>query len=300
MSQNRTALSSSVFALCVATASATGQTAGADSVELDIPYVLNGGHAQQLDLYTAAVSGFPTILFVHGGSLTSGDRKDEPHAEMCRTFQALGVGCAVTNYRLAPNHKWPAQPNDVAAAFAWLKRNIAARGGNPDRLFLFGHSSGCLLVAIVATDGRYLESQGLTQHDVAGVVPMGCRLNDRVQVTDTEPEAYESSWVPNDRVDDYMRSESAFVSIEQRNDAVPAEHVTAAQPPMLVLIADAERFFPPVLRDAAEFVGRSLTAGADVDIAILPNRTHMTAIQRMVTAEDAAVVKVMEFVRSRR
>src|SRR5438067_11020396 len=89
-------------------------------VILDIPFVPGGTHDQQLDLYTPAAAGFPTVLFVHEGSLTSGDRKDAPYAAMCRTFQGLGFGCAATNYRLAPAHKWPAQPDDVAAAFGWL------------------------------------------------------------------------------------------------------------------------------------------------------------------------------------
>jgi acetyl esterase/lipase len=266
--------------------------------ELDIPFVEGGDHDQQLDLYTPARSDFPTILFVHEGSLTSGDRKNEPYARMCQTFQGLGIACAATNYRLAPSHKWPAQPNDVVAAFRWLKKNIGARGGDPGRIFLFGHSSGCSIVAVVATDARYLKKQGLSPEDIAGVIPMGCRLNDYVEVTDRPPSTYEASWVPADRVDDYMKGEVAFVSLEQRNAAVPAAHVTRRLPPTLVLIAEAERFFPPILRDAAEFVGRALVHGAEAELAILDNRRHMTAIQMMVTVDDSAVLKVVEFVRA--
>lgn len=267
-------------------------------VEVDIPFVEGGGHDQQLDLYTPSSPEFPTILFVHEGSLTSGDRKDEPYARMCQTFQSAGIGCAATNYRLAPSHKWPAQPNDVASAFRWLKQNVAARGGDPERIFLFGHSSGCTLVGIVATDPRYLEEQGLGPEDIAGVIQMGCRLNDYVEITDTPPPRYEASWVPAARINDFMKGEVAFVSLEQRNAAVPAAHVSERLPPTLVLIADAERFFPPILRDAAEFVGRALVHGAQADIAILANRRHMTAVQMMVRTDDPAVIKVIEFVRA--
>jgi acetyl esterase/lipase len=217
---------------------------------------------------------------------------------MCQIFQAAGIACGTTNYRLAPSHKWPAQPNDVASAFRWLKENIGARGGDPGRVFLFGHSSGCSLVSIVAADARYLEGQGLGPEDVAGVIAMGCRLNDQVEVTNAPPPRYEASWVPADRVGDYVKGEAAFVSLDQRNAAVPAVHVSERLPPTLVLIAEAERFFPPILRDAAEFVGRALVQGADADLAILTNRRHMTAIQMMVTADDPAVIKVIEFVRA--
>lgn len=271
----------------------------AGRVELDIPFVEGGGHDRQLDLYTPAARAFPTILFVHEGSLTSGDRKDEPYARMCGTFQETGIGCAAMSYRLAPANKWPAQPDDVVAAFRWLKEHIGARGGDPRRIFLFGHSAGCLLVAIVAADGRYLEKQGLAPEDIAGVIPMGCRLNDYVEVTDTPPSRYEASWVSASRVANYMKGEAAFVTLEQRNAAVPAAHVSRRLPRTLVLIAEAERFFPPILRDAAEFVGRALARDAVADLAILDDRRHMTAIRRMVTVDDPAVVKIVEFVRAR-
>ncbi len=286
------------LALLLAGHAGSAQVVQGGGAELDVPFVEGGGSDQQLDLYVPSARGFPTILFVHGGSLTSGDRKDAPYAQMCQTFQAAGVACAATNYRLAPSHKWPAQPHDVVAAFRWLKENIGTRGGDPERIFLFGHSSGCLLVAVVATDTHYLEEQGLRPEDIAGVLPMGCRLNDRVEVTATPPPWYEASWVPPDRVAAYMAGEAAFVSLEQRNAAVPTMHVTGRLPPTLVLIAEGERFFPPVLRDGAEFVGRALAAGADADLAILANRRHMTAIQLMVGAEDPGLVTVVAFVRA--
>jgi acetyl esterase/lipase len=143
-----------------------------------------------------------------------------------------------------------------------------------------------------------LGRQGLGFEDVAGVIAMGCRLDDQVAVTDTPPLPYETSWVPADRVDDYMERDAAFISLEQRNAAVPALHVSEHLPPTLVLIAEAERFFPPILRDAAEFVGRALAQGAEADLVILANRRHMTAIQMMVTADDPAVVTVIDFVRA--
>jgi arylformamidase len=269
------------------------------TVEVDLAYVEGGGPKQQLDLYTPAAADFPTILFVHGGSLTSGDRREEEaYGRMCRTFQDLGIACAAMSYRLAPEFQWPAQPADVAAGFGWLRRNIAARGGDVERIFLFGHSSGCLLVALVATDPRYLREQGASPRDVAGVVPMGCRLDDRVEVTDTAPARYEATWVPPDRVAEFLESEPAFTSLGQRNEAVPALYVGADLPPTLVLIAEDERFFPPVLRDAAEFVGRALAAGAEAEIAILADRRHMTEVLNMVTADDPAVQRVVEFVRA--
>lgn len=202
------------------------------------------------------------------------------------------------SYRLAPEHKWPAQPRDVAAAFTGLVRELPDRGGDASRIFLFGHSSGCTLVAIVATDARYLRGVGLAPADIAGVIPMGCRLNDYVAVTDTPPSRHEASSVPPNRVDQWIASDGRFTSLEQRNGAVPALHVSAQLPPTLVLIAEEERFFPPILADVAEFVGRALVAGAEADIVILDDRRHMSAIRMMVTPDDTAVATVAAFVRN--
>lgn len=152
----------------------------------------------------------------------------------------------------------------------------------------------------MAADAHYLREQGLSSEDIAGVIAMGCRLDDRVEVTDSAPSRYEASWVPADRVDDYMKEEAAFVSLAQRNAAVPSLHVSERLPPTLVLIAEGERFFPPVLRDAAEFVGRARARGAEADIAILNDRGHMTAIRMMIRPDDPAVVEVADFVRATR
>jgi acetyl esterase/lipase len=204
------------------------------------------------------------------------------------------------SYRLAPEHAWPAMPRDVASAFAWVKENISERGGNPDRVFLFGHSSGCLLSAIVSADKIYLASHGLGPQDVAGTIPLGCRLNDRLEVADSPTgftRDYEVMRIPSSRVDDFL-ADSPYESVDDVNDAVPAAHVTEDLPPTLVLIAEGERFFPPILRDGAEFVGRALSAGTEADLIVLEDRRHMSALEMMVTADDPTLRLVVDFVES--
>jgi len=129
--------------------------------------------SQRLDLWVPPAQGFPTVLFIHGGSLTSGDKTDEDYRDVCLPFPAAGIACANVNYRLGPEHPWPAQAEDVAAAVAWVRTNIAQRGGDPRKLVLLGHSSGAMLVALVGTDERYLAPHQLALDDLRGVVSMG-------------------------------------------------------------------------------------------------------------------------------
>lgn len=56
----------------------------------------------------------------------------------------------------------PAHIQDVAAAFAWVKRNIRQHGGDSDRVIVIGHSAGAYLAALLATDSRYLAAHKLS------------------------------------------------------------------------------------------------------------------------------------------
>jgi len=113
--------------------------AGAQGLQKDLPY--GSDPMQRLDLSVPADGAFPTVLFVHGGSLATGDKADDDYRNVCASFPAAGIACGNVNYRLAPS-PWPAQAEDVAAAVAWVQTNIGARGGDRHKLFLFGHSSG--------------------------------------------------------------------------------------------------------------------------------------------------------------
>src|SRR5262249_8968094 len=108
-------------------------------VEKDVSYA-SGGDQQKLDLYLPEQQGFSTIVFIYGGGWHSGSRKSvTPIGEK---FQRRGYGCALLSHRLSPKDKFPAQAEDVAAAFAWVKKHIGDKGGDPKRVILMVHSSG--------------------------------------------------------------------------------------------------------------------------------------------------------------
>ncbi len=281
-----------VLAACISMLLATSLRAATlqRRTELDIPYVSAGAHKQQLDLYLPPGSGFPTVLFVHGGSMAHGDRKDAPWAKMCATFAASGVACAVTSYRLFPSVTWPKPAEDIAAAFAWLRGNIGTRGGDANEIAIVGHSSGCLLASLVGSDPRYLMPHHLSTKDVFGVVAMGCRLNDR------PPDV---SRLSARRIERSFRQDSFGSRLENLaalRSYLPMAHMGPYLPPFLILIADAERFKPPMLADAATFVGAARACQVDADLVVLANRTHQTAVERMIDSSDQAFQRVRRFI----
>jgi len=137
-------------------------------VILDVPYVESGDPRHKLDLYLPNRSFFPVVVFVHGGAWVSGDKAFYSH--LGNFFAKNGIGAVVINYRLSPQVRLPAPVQDVARAFAWTHRHIAAHGGDPDRLFLCGHSAGGHLVSLIATDESYLRAERLSLEHIRAVI----------------------------------------------------------------------------------------------------------------------------------
>lgn len=102
----------------------------------------------RLDLYGRPDCA-PVVLFVHGGGFRLGDKAADgwPNAAVGRWAAEQGWLGAVMNYRLAPDHAWPAGGEDVLAAVDWLSANAAAHGGDPARIVLVGTSAGAVHVA---------------------------------------------------------------------------------------------------------------------------------------------------------
>jgi acetyl esterase/lipase len=124
---------------------------------------------QRLNVY-APRSGkdLPIVLFVHGGGWTRGDRAlvgSQP-----KLFNDAGIVLVSVDYRLSPAVQHPAHADDVAAAVAWTKANIARHGGDPKKIFVMGHSAGAHVAAFVAIDPRPLAKVGMKPADLKGAI----------------------------------------------------------------------------------------------------------------------------------
>lgn len=118
----------------------------------DVPY--GSDPRQVLDLYrpvTAWTDGrTPVLVFVHGGGFRRGAKSDPSHpyeAHMGRFAAQNGMLGAVMNYRLAPQHVYPAGGEDVGLTVDWLRDHAAEHGGDPARIVLIATSAGAAHVA---------------------------------------------------------------------------------------------------------------------------------------------------------
>lgn len=142
----------------------------------DVVYYEGPGYdddKHRLNLFIPPGEGpHPVIVFVHGGCWFFGDRIEftDPYTNLGRRFAGRGILTAIISYRLSPEHKHPAHIEDVAAAVAWTFANVQDYGGDPDRIFLMGHSAGAQLAALAASDPTWLGRHGIRPAQLAGVV----------------------------------------------------------------------------------------------------------------------------------
>lgn len=118
-----------------------------------------------LRVYARAASGLqPIVIFLHGGGWVLGDL--DMHDHVCRRIAADGFVVVSVDYRLAPEHVFPAAIDDTIAALDWVADNAAELGGDAARLVAMGSSAGGNLAAALAlhdraTGGRRIAAQVL-------------------------------------------------------------------------------------------------------------------------------------------
>jgi arylformamidase len=145
--------------------------APAPKVKHDIPYAAPADEYHVLDIYAPKnAKNLPVVFWIHGGGWQTGDKTDvqgKPLFFVDREFVFVS-----TNYRLLPKVDMATIVRDVAKSIRWVHDHIAEYGGDPNRLFIMGHSAGAQLAALICTDDRYLKAEGLSLAIIKGCVPV--------------------------------------------------------------------------------------------------------------------------------
>ncbi len=119
-----------------------------------------------LDLYYPnALRKLPVIIWFHGGGLEGGDKS------IPERLKNQGLLVVSPNYRLYPKVRKPSFIEDAAAAVAWVFKNIERYGGDPDQIFVSGHSAGGYLANMIAMDKKWLKAHQIDADHIAGVIP---------------------------------------------------------------------------------------------------------------------------------
>lgn len=244
-----------------------------------------------LDLFLPGGTGWPVLVFIHGGGWTSGDKSlraggADIYGNIGRFYAARGIGVAVISYRLQPEVTWLEQLDDVAHAVAWMHANVARFGGDPETIVLSGHSAGGQFASRVALDPAPLAALGVDHRVIKGFVSVSGAALD---LTDAEswrlgqPRGYyERRFRNGDPTDGWMR------------EASPARFVGADSPPGLVIYAEGD---PPDLRRQGQVLADRLRrAGVPTSTAVVPGSSHTRIILTLSRDDTVSAQAILRFV----
>lgn len=110
----------------------------------------------------------PVVVFLPGDRWRDAGRIDARF--IGQRLADEGAVVVVPDLRRGPRDRFPSFVEDAAAAVAWAQAHAAEFGGDPRRLFVMGHGSGAHVAALLGTDRRWLDAQGLGPDRLAGVI----------------------------------------------------------------------------------------------------------------------------------
>lgn len=168
----------------------------------------------KLDLYYPTNHpGYATVVWFHGGGLTGGGKS------IPSELKNKGLAVIAVNYRLSPKATCQNSIEDAAAAVAWTFQHIAEYGGNPDRIFVSGHSAGGYLTSMIGFDKHWLAAHEVDANRIAGLAPFSGHTITHMTV----------------RKERGVSAKQPIV-----DEFAPLYHVRADAPPTLLLTGDRE------------------------------------------------------------
>ena len=219
---------------------------------------------QVLDLYLpqGEVSNAPVFLFLHGGGFREGDKAH--YGSVAEPFVQAGVITAVASYRLTGSGAhYPDQPDDVKSTVKWLSENIKQYGGNPEALYVGGHSAGAILSADIGVNRAWLVEMGMPKEILKGIIPVSGPYD--VRARGRPGEVYTYAPTP-----------------ELREQASPILHVTDPVPAALVAVGSEEGY----QESSVAFTEALKAAGVDARYLLLEGEDHADTALSLANGES--------------
>lgn len=235
-------------------------------VESNIVYSKAGGKELLLDAYVPTGKGpFPAILVIHGGAWRSGNK-----AQLMRYAQMLaarGYSAFAINYRLAPDHQYPAQIEDCRAAVKWIRDHASKYKVDPDRVGAIGYSAGGHLASLLAVEGD-IHPECRIQAAVAGGAPVDFR------------NLATTSKAVRDLIGG-TKEEKA----KEYADASPATHVNKGDAPIFFYHGTADELVG--VENVEKMVGALKDVEVTAELYLVKDAKHVPAAMNLAAVEEA-------------
>lgn len=233
---------------------------------------LETGYSRSPDLVFDAATGLkadvyapkgavnaPVVVFFYGGRWSEGNK--ELYEFVGGALAKQGFVAVLPDYQLYPKVKFPIFIEDSAKAVRWAHDNAARYGGDANRLFVMGHSSGAYNAAMLAIDESYLKAVGGSRQWLAGMIGLAGPY-DFLPFTDDD-------------------IKDMFGPPERYKSTQPINHVDGQNPPMLLMHGEDDTSVFP--KNTRNFAKKIIAAGGPVEVVIYPKLSHSWIVATLST-----------------
>ncbi len=239
---------------------------------------------QQLNIFEPKKPKSPkdVLIFIHGGNWNSG-RKSQ-YSLIGRNWTKRDIVYVIIDYPLSPSATYKEMAEYSAKSVKWVKENIQNYGGNPDRIFISGHSAGGHLAALISIDDQYFQKlgmanpiKGLILIDAAGLDMYGYLLEEKL---------------PKDHT--YFKTFSSDQKIWK--DASPLYHLHKGMPPMTIF--RGEKTYPSIVSSNEKFIKAMQEFAPETPYEIIKGKKHVPMITQFFNPWNKRYNKIHHFMES--
>jgi acetyl esterase/lipase len=221
----------------------------------DVAYGPDPRH--KLDVYTPndVAPDAPVVVFFYGGSWNTGSRSD--YTFVGEALASRGIVAVLADYRLYPQVHYQGLLEDSAQAVSWTRSHIRQYGGDPQKLYVMGHSAGAYNAAMLALDPKWLAAAGMSPSMFKGWIGLAGPYDFLpIENPDVKPVFYFPNSPP---------------------DSQPINHVSAASPPALLIASTGDTLVNPQ-RNTGGMATRLREQGVSVRELYFTRTNHATLV----------------------
>lgn len=222
-------------------------------------------------------NNLPVLIFVHGGNWNSG--RKELYNFFGNNFAKKGVITVIVGYTLSPDANYKEMTSEIAQAILWTKKNISKYNGNPDKIFLTGHSAGGHLITLAALDKEY----GIKPDDISGIILNDAAGLDMHHYLEQNPPTTE---------DDYLSTWSN--NPEKWEDASPINFLSESTPPILIYVG--EKTYSSIKTANRRFLAELKKYQPEVKVNFI-NKKHIPMMTQYIWPWNDRYKEIIEFIK---
>jgi arylformamidase len=222
---------------------------------------------QKLDIYAPKnAKDLPVLIDVHGGGWIWGSKN--PRSIPAESIMSEGVIWVPIDYGMAPQYNMESMVSHVHAAIAWVYQNIAQYGGNPNRIFITGQSSGAHLAAAAIMPDWH------SKFDVPENVIKGAILLSGIYDLDS------LIYASKNEVQDILK-----ITPEEARRFSPMYHLPLQTIPVIIAYGEQEPL--AYVREAEDYAKELKNAGCEVSLTIVPDANHFDMINALADTNSS-------------